>query len=76
MTATDELTDRRTAEVVHKYYFGLMTETQAVAALRACGVGDVHPDRLHAAVEVYTDFTRALDRIMGTDPAADPEVSP
>ncbi|MFO0847293.1 MAG: hypothetical protein U0871_01860 [Gemmataceae bacterium] len=67
MSTDDELRDRRSAEVIHKLYFGLMTEDQAVAALNGCGVASADPERLAAALEVYDLFTHHLGAVM--DPA-------
>ena len=62
---TDELRDRRTAEVVHKHYHDLMTQEDALKALAACGA-PADPDRLHTAA-AYDGFTHHLAAIF--DPA-------
>ena len=63
---TDELRDRRTAEVVHKFYYDLLCQDDALNALAASGV-PADPDRLHAAVEAYDGLTHSLTAIF--DPA-------
>ena len=67
---TNELRDRQAAEAVHKHYWDLLSEADALTALVACGVL-ADPERLHAALKAYDGFTHALGATL--DPTTVPE---